>query len=107
MRTFEDTYRHKGLRKKLTDVIRTKGINDEKILEAIGRIPRHFFLDSAFEPGKFSFILYTIRDRKAVTDYLERSFPNFSKRKLSESLAKPPCILFKDVSKQTAQAIVT
>ena len=49
MRPTEDTYRHKGLRKKLRDVIRTKGITDEKILEAIHRIPRHFFLDSAFD----------------------------------------------------------
>src|SRR6187397_3023367 len=49
MRPTEDTYRHKGLRKKLTDVIRKKGITDERILEAINRIPRHFFLDSAFD----------------------------------------------------------
>ena len=49
MRPTEDTYRHKGLRKKLTDGIRRKGITDEKILEAINRIPRHFFLDSAFD----------------------------------------------------------
>ena len=49
MRPIEDTYRHKGLRKKLTEGIRNKGITDEKILEAIFRIPRHFFLDSAFD----------------------------------------------------------
>ena len=49
MRPTEDTYRHKGLRKKLTDVIRSKGITDERIIDAISRIPRHFFLDSAFD----------------------------------------------------------
>jgi protein-L-isoaspartate(D-aspartate) O-methyltransferase len=49
MRPVEDSYRHKGLRKKLVDTIRSKGITDEKVLEAIGTIPRHFFLDSAFD----------------------------------------------------------
>jgi protein-L-isoaspartate(D-aspartate) O-methyltransferase len=49
MRKFEDTYRHKGLRKKLVDCIRQKGITDESVLEAIMNIPRHFFLDTAFD----------------------------------------------------------
>ena len=49
MRQTEDTYRHKGLRKKLVETIRKKGITDEKVIEAIARIPRHFFLDSAFD----------------------------------------------------------
>jgi protein-L-isoaspartate(D-aspartate) O-methyltransferase len=49
MRQTEDTYRHKGLRKKLVETIRSKGITDEKVIEAIERIPRHFFLDSAFD----------------------------------------------------------
>ncbi len=43
-----DTYRHKGLRKKLVDEIRSKGIRDEKVLAAIEAIPRHLFLDSSF-----------------------------------------------------------
>lgn len=49
MRPIEDTYRHKGLRKKLVDTVRSKGITDETVLEAINKIPRHFFLDSAFD----------------------------------------------------------
>ncbi len=43
-----DNYRHKGMRKKLVDEIRSKGIKDSRILEAINKIPRHLFLDSAF-----------------------------------------------------------
>jgi len=43
-----DTYRHKGLRKQLVETIRAKGIHDENILEAIGKIPRHLFMDSGF-----------------------------------------------------------
>lgn len=49
MRKFEDTYRHKGLRKKLIDSIRDKGITDENVLEAMMNIPRHYFLDTALE----------------------------------------------------------
>ena len=43
-----DTYRHKGLRKKLIDELRVKGIHDENILNAINRVPRHIFMDSGF-----------------------------------------------------------
>jgi len=43
-----DTYRHKGLRKKLVEKLRDKGIHNEKVLDAINRVPRHFYLDSAF-----------------------------------------------------------
>jgi protein-L-isoaspartate(D-aspartate) O-methyltransferase len=45
----EDNYLHKGLRKKLVEELRTKGIKDERVLAAIEAIPRHFFLDPAFE----------------------------------------------------------
>lgn len=44
----DDTYRHKGLRKKLVAEIQNKGINDEKVLNAIGKVPRHLFMDSGF-----------------------------------------------------------
>ncbi len=43
-----DTFQHKGLRRKLVETIRSKGIRDERILEAIGTIPRHLFMDSSF-----------------------------------------------------------
>ena len=43
-----DTYRHKGLRKKLVELLKEKGITDEQVLEAINSIPRHLFLDNAF-----------------------------------------------------------
>lgn len=49
MRHFEDTYRHKGMRKKLVDGIRDKGITDEKVLDAMMAVPRHFFLDTALD----------------------------------------------------------
>ncbi len=43
-----DTYRHKGLRKKLVELLASKGISDEAVLHAIDAIPRHLFMDNAF-----------------------------------------------------------
>lgn len=43
-----DTFRHKGLRKQLIESIRNKGITDEHVLEAMEKIPRHYFMDSSF-----------------------------------------------------------
>lgn len=45
----EDSYLHKGLRKQLVETIKEKGISDNAVLNAINNIPRHFFLDPAFE----------------------------------------------------------
>jgi protein-L-isoaspartate(D-aspartate) O-methyltransferase len=44
----KDTYKHKGLRKQLVATLATKGIKDSAVLEAIGSIPRHLFMDSSF-----------------------------------------------------------
>jgi len=44
----KDTYKHKGLRKKLVEEIRAKGITDEQVLKAIESIPRHLFMDDVF-----------------------------------------------------------
>lgn len=44
----EDSFRHKGLRKKLIEEIRQKGITDEKVIEAINKVPRHLFMESGF-----------------------------------------------------------
>jgi protein-L-isoaspartate(D-aspartate) O-methyltransferase len=44
----EDSFQHKGLRRKLVEEIKQKGINDEKVLAAIGNVPRHLFMDSGF-----------------------------------------------------------
>jgi len=49
----EDSYRHKGMRLKLVETVRMKGITDENVLEALGTVPRHLFMDSSFI--KFSY----------------------------------------------------
>lgn len=44
-----DTLKHKGKRQQLAKVVAEKGIRDEKVLDAIRKIPRHLFMDSSFE----------------------------------------------------------
>jgi len=77
MRPTEDTYRHKGLRKKLTEVIRSKGITDEKILEAINRIPRHFFLDSAFDEVAYEDRAFPIGEGQTISQPYTVAYQTF------------------------------
>lgn len=44
----KDTFKHKGLRQQLVAVLKEKGITNEAVLNAIGTIPRHLFMDSSF-----------------------------------------------------------
>ena len=67
MRQTEDTYRHKGLRKKLVETVRSKGITNEKVLEAIEKIPRHFFLDSAFDEVAYEDKAFPIAEKQTIS----------------------------------------
>jgi protein-L-isoaspartate(D-aspartate) O-methyltransferase len=67
MRSTDDTYRHKGLRKKLVDLIKSKGITDERVLHAIERIPRHFFLDSAFDEVAYEDKAFPIAEKQTIS----------------------------------------
>lgn len=44
-----DSYKHQGLRKQLVDLLKEKGISNAAVLDAIGKIPRHIFIDSQFD----------------------------------------------------------
>ncbi|MEZ4996370.1 MAG: protein-L-isoaspartate(D-aspartate) O-methyltransferase [Bacteroidales bacterium] len=44
----EESFEAKGLRKRLIGELRSKGITDERVLEAMGKVPRHLFMDDAF-----------------------------------------------------------
>lgn len=44
----KDTFKHKGMRKQLTQVVASKGIKNKEVLDAIETIPRHLFMDSGF-----------------------------------------------------------
>lgn len=44
----EDNFRHQGLRRRLVEELRGKGITEENVLKAISEVPRHLFMDKAF-----------------------------------------------------------
>ena len=67
MRMYEDSYRHKGLRKKLVDLIREKGISNEHVLAAIGAVPRHFYLDSAFDEVAYEDRAFPIAVKQTIS----------------------------------------
>ncbi|MEZ5011514.1 MAG: hypothetical protein R2744_07960 [Bacteroidales bacterium] len=43
-----DSFEAKGKRQRLINSIREKGIDNEEVLEAMNRVPRHQFMDNAF-----------------------------------------------------------
>lgn len=56
----KEGYRTKGLRKKLLEILVSKGIKDHNILNAIGRVKRHLFLDPAFADWAYKDIAFPI-----------------------------------------------
>ncbi len=63
----KDTYRHKGLRRKLIASIREKGITDERILQVMETLPRHFFLDKAFEELAYEDRAFPIGNEQTIS----------------------------------------
>lgn len=63
----KDTYRHKGLRKRLIDTLYEKGIKDERILEAFNLVPRHLFLDKAFEEWAYTDKAFPIGNKQTIS----------------------------------------
>jgi len=62
-----DTYRHKGLRSKLVSVLKEKGIVNPLVLDAIGKIPRHLFLDKAFEEWAYKDVAFPIGSEQTIS----------------------------------------
>ncbi len=56
----EDTYRHKGLRRQLAQLLKEKGINNAGVLKAIEAVPRHLFLNSSFIERAYEDIAFPI-----------------------------------------------
>ncbi len=67
MRAKSDTYLHKGMRQKMVDGIRERGITDEQVLTALLNVPRHFFLDSAFEKQAYEERAFLIGEDQTIS----------------------------------------
>jgi protein-L-isoaspartate(D-aspartate) O-methyltransferase len=62
-----DTYRHKGLRKRMVDALRRRGISDEAVLAAMNAVPRHYFLDKAFEEHAYEDKPFPIGNEQTIS----------------------------------------
>jgi protein-L-isoaspartate(D-aspartate) O-methyltransferase len=65
--SMEDSNRHKGMRKRLAEKLYEKGIRDENVLSAIQAIPRHFFLDKAFEEHAYEDKAFPIDEHQTIS----------------------------------------
>ncbi|MDB5152328.1 MAG: protein-L-isoaspartate(D-aspartate) O-methyltransferase [Mucilaginibacter sp.] len=64
---FIDNYREKGARKQLVDILKKKGIEDEAVLKAIGKVPRHFFFDETFWKQAYRDIAFPIGEGQTIS----------------------------------------
>lgn len=64
---FVDNYREKGARKKLVEILKEKGIEDERVLKAIGKVPRHFFFDETFWNQAYKDIAFPIGEEQTIS----------------------------------------
>jgi len=74
-----DTYKHRGLRKKLVEELSKKGIKSSRVLKAISKIPRHLFICEEFESHA----------------YIDKAFPIGSNQTISQTytVAFQTCLL--------------
>ncbi|MBP3942264.1 protein-L-isoaspartate(D-aspartate) O-methyltransferase [Sphingobacteriaceae bacterium WQ 2009] len=64
---FIDNYREKGARKKLVEHLKSRGIADSRVLQAIGKVPRHFFFDETFWLQAYKDIAFPIGDGQTIS----------------------------------------
>ena len=67
MRIYNDSYMHKGLRRQLVELVRGKGITDEKLLNAMLQLPRHYFMDSAFDKIAYEDRAFPIAEAQTIS----------------------------------------
>lgn len=63
----EDTYKHQALRKKLIQHIKKNGIKDFKVLQAMEKIPRHFFFNSVFLQFAYDDVAFQIGEGQTIS----------------------------------------
>jgi protein-L-isoaspartate(D-aspartate) O-methyltransferase len=67
MITREDTYKHKGWRRNLINILKEKGITNQLVLDAFDAVPRHYFLDPAFEHIAYEDRAFTILANQTIS----------------------------------------
>ncbi len=63
----EDNYKHRGMRKSLVKILIEKGINNQGVINAIGKIPRHYFFDNALEQHAYQDKAFPIGEGQTIS----------------------------------------
>ena len=64
---FIDNYREQGARKQLVELLKQKGIADQAVLTAIGKVPRHYFFDETFWNQAYKDIAFPIGEGQTIS----------------------------------------
>lgn len=67
LESLKDTPKHQGLRNQLVKLIAQKGIKSKEVLEAMTRIPRHLFMDSALEAHAYEDKAFPIASNQTIS----------------------------------------
>lgn len=62
-----DSYKHKGMRRSLVRILKEKGITDDMVLNAIGKVPRHYFFDQVFEGHAYQDKAFPIGEGQTIS----------------------------------------
>lgn len=65
-----DTYKHQGQRLQLIDLLRQEGVTNEKVLDAMSKVPRHLFLEKAFEEWAYKNVAFPIGCEQTISQPL-------------------------------------
>ncbi len=64
---FEDSYKQRGLRQKLIKKLTEKGIKNEGVLAAIGKVPRHVFFENALHDHAYQDKAFPIGEGQTIS----------------------------------------
>lgn len=67
MTRFKDTYRHRGMRRQLIKTLRDKGIRNERLLNVMGELPRHYFFDTGFDDWAYKDVAFPIGEEQTIS----------------------------------------
>lgn len=96
-----DTPKTEGMRKSMVDALKAKGLGDVAVREVMRRVPRHLFLDSAFEKFAYQDKAFEIGEGQTISrpatvaqqSALLETFPNAKVLEVGTGSGYQACVL--------------